>query len=426
MVKRKSNSTRKQRKQGGARGENLKFRYTTNPLRAGWTEAIYPLAPFFLQIPAKIPWSSYVYEGPTQISLMDLDAPLPKLLSLNNNDNNNKNKNKRKQTRVNVNTNINSNVLRSYSVKATPNVIPYSIFGGSACELYNNITRNSSFKIDDLHKTTDPTGDMDVQLVKLNIELLYPQEIEPVEKDFVRSVMMYDSKKGNLSAVYDHYTSWLFDRIVELVTPISKQLPSPEFFPKVTQGNSELVNADKIQQVGNLLVTRGVTNNMIKIQCGVGVNTPSGPIQDHIFEFVYAIDNIVKLDEDTNKTPDNLQLNIYKMTVSVGGKQFTLFVQDPVTLLNGQTKGFVDRIHLRNNVAIAHKLYNHYGRIVFCLQLLLWARVQGIPPSKYSKDFFPYLNRILDEGLLDLTPSPCPKGCDKKFITDLYEMILTI
>ena len=65
-------STRKL-KRGGAIGETMRFIYTTNPLRRGWTETIYPLAQFFLRIPSQIPWSDYEYEGPTSVDIEVLD-----------------------------------------------------------------------------------------------------------------------------------------------------------------------------------------------------------------------------------------------------------------------------------------------------------------------------------------------------------------
>jgi hypothetical protein len=419
----------------------MRFLYTTNPLRRGWTETIYPLAQFFLRIPSQIPWADYEYVGSTTV---DVDVfedenngssiSTPTTLRENNRSDENLNaivaaalSNGRHITVQPQNIQNRYAAMFNYkelSVRARCHRIPYELFGGSVCELYDRHIQGNRFGIK-LHDTTDPTGDMDILMKDLDIQLTHPEEIEPAERNSSKSIPMQNRLTYELSPVYEHYTRWIFNHVVDLVRPLTRQLSGPHFFPKEQAGNSELLDADLLEQVGNLLVSRAITNGMIKIQCGVGVNTPDGPIQDHLFEFVFSIHDL-SVNDTTNHTYPPEMASAYSLPVQFSGQRFNLFVQDPVTLLNGQAKGFVDRVRLRTNERYKHKLYNHYGRILFCLQLLIWAHVEDIPPIFYRREFFPYMNHILDDNLLDLVPSPCYEPCKKNMIQQLYRLILSL
>ncbi len=443
-------------KRGGARGEHLRFIYTTNPRRVGWTEVIYPLAQFFLRIPSQIPWADYEYVGPTTVDVDVLDAnsntnnnasswSTPTTLRENrsNSGNNNAGNNNAGNNNAGNNQGLGNtavitvqpeNAANAYaamfnykelSVRARCHRVPYELFGGSVCELYDRQVQQSAFNFVKLHDTTDPTGDMDILMNPLNIQLTHPEEIEPAERNSVKSVAVRNRLTEELSPVYDHFTRWIIGHITRLLRPIARQVEGPDFFQKQQAGNAELLDADILEHVGNFLVTRAVTRNMLKIQCGLGVNTLDGPIGDHVFELIIGLGDLA-IDDSTHRTYPPEMASTYSMPVVFGPNRFNLFVQDPVTLLNGQAKGFVDRIALRNSAEYKHKLYNHYGRILFCIQLLIWAHVQAIGPTFYRRDFFPYLNEILDTGLLDLVPSPCYEPCKKNMIEQVYLMALRL
>jgi hypothetical protein len=442
-------STRKH-KCGGARGEHLRFIYTTNPRRVGWTEVIYPLAQFFLRIPSQIPWADYEYVGPTTVDVDVLDS--------NSNTNNNNatswstpttlRENRSNAGNNNVGNNgglANTQIItvepqnvvnaanayaamfnyKELSIRARCHPVPYELFGGSVCELYDRQVQQSRFNFVKLHDTTDPTGDMDILMNPLNIQLTHPDEIEPAERNSVKSVAVQNRLTGELSPVYDHFTRWIIGHITRLLRPIARQVEGPDFFQKQQAGNAELAQADILEHVGNFLVSRAVTRNMLKIQCGLGVNTLDGPIGDHVFELIIGLGDLA-IDDTTHRTYPPEMASTYSMPVVFGPNRFNLFVQDPVTLLNGQAKGFIDRVALRNSAEYKHKLYNHYGRILFCIQLLIWAHVENIGPRFYRRSFFPYLDEILDRGLLDLVPSPCYEPCKKNMIEQVYLMALRL
>ena len=414
MVKQQTRKKKKQyrRKKGGARGETLKFKYTKNPLRVGWTEAIYPLAPLFLQLPAAIPWHTYSFNGTSTVEIEDLGNNTyvnTATLFAKNNNNINENTLKKKYESIFNYKNI--------PIKATTNTIPYVIFGGSACELYNSLVYKKSSLNIDLHKTTDPTGDMDIQMVPLTVSY---ENTEQKYKDEDINVLMYNDLKNELSPLYDNYTRWIVEQLKPLLEPLAKQMNSPEFFPKEQAGNAELKTADILIPIGNLLLSRSVIKGMIKIQCGVGVKTSDGPVQDHIFEMVFIINNTEKVNN-----PAEI-LSAYKLPLHIGTKSIPLWVQDPITLLNSQAAALVQRIMYREKNEKIHKLYNHYGRMVFCLELLIWAHINQIPPVHYKKIYFPDLNELLESGILESEPSPCFPKCDIEYIKNVYDMILTL
>lgn len=412
----------------------MRFIYTTNPLRRGWTETMYPLAQFFLQIPSQIPWNEYEYVGSTTVDLS--------IINLNRTGNDGISPASLERI---VNAALANSQVRPVPTQPVPSFenryarmfnykelsvrarcvrVPYELFGGSVCELYNRHIQGNRLGIN-LHDTTDPTGDMDILMKDLDIELTHPEEIEPAEQASVQSILIENVRTHRLSPVYDHYTRWIVNHILRLLEPISRQTNGPMFFRKEQAGNIELGDADILEYVGNFLVTRAITNNMLKIQCGIGVNTEEGPVQDHIFELVFSLRDLL-IDEDTHRTYPPEMAATYSLPVSFGSQRFHLFVQDPVSLLNGQSKGFVDRISLRTRPGFTHKLYNHYGRIIFCLQLLIWAHIEGIGPRTYRREFFPYFNSILDDHLLDLVPSPCYEPCKKNMIEAMYRIVLEV
>ena len=505
--------TTRKLKRGGARGETMRFIYTTNPLRRGWTETIYPLAQFFLQIPSQIPWGDYEYVGPTSVDVEVFDennnsSSIPTTLrnNLSENENNNhapgfnamampplgvpvpvpgasrpevsglgtsasipdlNNNALRLQALANrsaLEANMAAygsrpvgsapisgaplvvgnarfitvnpahvvapavNPLAAYynykelSVRARCHRVPYELFGGSVCELYDRFIEGNRLGIK-LHDSTDPTGDMDILMKDLDVELTHPDEIEPADRDSIKSVAIVNRVTNAITPLFDHYTRWIIHHIVRLLKPIVKKTSGPHFFPKQQARNAELVDADILERVGNFLVTRAITRGMLKIQCGIGVNTPDGPIEDHVFELIFSIHEL-KIDDTTNHTYPPEMASTYSLPVSFGPNRFNLFVQDPVTLVNGQAKGFIDRLALRSMPDYKHKLYNHYGRLVFGLQLLLEAHMRGIPPVFYKRSYFPYLNRILDDDLFDLIPSPCYEPCKKNMIKGFYSLVL--
>lgn len=440
---------RKTRK-GGARGETLRFRYTTNPKRVMWTEAMYPFAAQLISLPAYIPWESYSFDGETAILYPSFDVlvgdteltveEIAELAILEK-----EVEAERKEGEVNtklvendvskVNVNYSSRGYHPKRVLASCIPKPYEFFGGSACEIYN--ARYKKEGGPNLHDNVDPTGDIDIRLFPLQVTLV--DEEDAKEAADYRSVVMTDDNEENISILYLHFTDWLIGHIETILRPLAAQMETHpmakkntnktrdtlEFYPKTTEANSELIEADKEVQIGNILITRAITRSMIKIQCGIGVRERDNPdmkIADHFCEFVLAIDNMMVLNAEKKYTPASRD-SVAIVNVPREGSP-AILVESPITLLNQQAKGFIDRIELRNNPEYIHKLYNHYERVVFALKLCDFLQQKGVIPSNVSVKSIPHLIFILFDKLLGYTPSPCPGTCSvKKILRLLYPIM---
>jgi len=462
-------------RKGGARGENLRFRYTKNIERVIWTEAIYPYSAQLISLPSKIPWSTYSFQAPTEILYPSLDevSLLPqddlneeelniiasRAIEIKNNNgksnngksnngknNNGKNNNgksnngKNNEQKEEENTGL-ANIqfspeneaqlklfemevqgYRLKEVEAKCVEKPYFIFGGAACEVYN--ARFQKEGGPNLYANVDPTGDMDISLRPLEVKLI-GEEAENEQNTSRKAVMINHDK--HISLLYDHYTHWLFDRVVEILRPIAAQMKSKGFYPKTTEGDNELQGADLQEQLDNVLITRAITKNMIKIQCGVGVKDEQGNKKaDHFCEFVLTINNDMIFNAEKKYTPPIRDVFTIDNIPTPGAAP--IFVEGPVALVNHQAHGLNDRAKIASDpdyAPIIYKLYNHYERILFALNLCVFLKEKGLlETGPGTLSLMNELTISLLTGKYFAIHSPCFQGCDLKKIIFPLKIII--
>jgi hypothetical protein len=411
---RKSRSTRKHRKtrkRGGSKNELLKFRYTRNPGRAAWTEALYPLGPEFFRLINSIPWNTYEYNGPTEASIVTL-------------------------TELNWETKYDIAWSGDVTVKAKPISMPYSVLGGAACEIYNLHFKGAGFP--NLYDTTDPTGDIDCRLARLDIEATPPQN-QPVQNN--QKLILYEIAPGNnpyqCSKVYDDYSRWLFNQVCEKLRRLQPFVSdTTKFAPKTKEGNNEMAHADLEQSVGNFLVTRARVSNMIKVQVGLGVRYNGGIKQEHCIEFILPINETIddlahqagKIEH--NYIMDNHRINRISDVLPFGinlVKIKPLILSQADALVNRGKEMYKTAAEARNAGELnsflrdyGHKSYNHYGRLVYLLRLLLHLINTNQHPQVAKADFYLVERDLLERSGLNTKNIPvCFPRCDFNLLRQL-------
>jgi len=430
---------RKTRKGGGRFGE-LRFRYTKDPKRVTWTEGVYPFSGMLIGLPSRIPWASYSYRGPSwvqypalsgwseneqrQIAELEalvnaegVNAALAAAAARGNGNGEEAKQNNNNEPRemtpeeeaelLRLGLEIEGIHIKEVQAKCVAQ--PYVYFGGAACELYSaRFSREGGPK---LHDNVDPTGDLDISVRPLETTLIGEETAE--ESGTKRIFTMVDETKTTLSPLYEHFSHWIFDRLVELLRPLESSFSGPEFFPKTSSNlNIELIFADLTEQIGNILVTRAITRNMIKIQCGIGVQNQGVSKMDHFCEFIISLDNkFMEVGAEKKYIPYARDIFTIE-NVPVPGSP-PLFVEGPYALLNHQAKGFNDRIKLRDGSSV-HKLYNHYERMIFALNLCVFLAERGVIPSgrEVGRLMPQLIIALLNGNFFYENPPPCYGRCE--------------
>lgn len=297
---------------------SLKYNYTEHIGRDMWLREMYPLANMILsKVVSKIPWNKYRFEGSTlcQITIFDEDE----------------------------NESFELKDIRGFA-EFSEHRYPYSIIGGTACELYGKMFP----EIGNIHKIVDATADIDI---RINLPLFTPEiELEVV-------LIMNNGEYTNIN---DHYTNWLFENIVKLFKKNIKYFDKSVFSLPNASDDYEILRADLSMVIGPLLVTRVLLSeqNMIKIQVSTQVNG----ISDHFIEFILLIESEERFDKL---------------------EQFVIFdsliVQDPIKLFYKQLDALINR-H-KEDIEIdeyKHKFYNHCARVLYLTKLLIFLRQNNL------------------------------------------------
>lgn len=361
--KRRRNQSRKQR---GGLGNNLKFQYTMHEGRGLWTEAMYPLANLVLKNIKQIPWASYRFEGLTtlytEIPQEDENlSPSAQWLA---------------EPKI---EHIETHII------GTCQKIPYAIIGGAACELWNKAYP----KVANLHKTTDPSADIDIELSPPTFQ------VDDTILEKYGDISIVPLYSGYYSPFIDHYTRWIFQQVVALATRIAPYF-GKQFTAPYKHDTPETQYSDRYEYVGPILVTRSLIEDMIKIQ--MTTKLKSG-YADHFLEFILPIDDFKnKYQSKPYFTPSTIYM--------LDG----LYIQNVYTLLERQLAGLKGRMNIE--VANRHKLINHYGRALYLTQLLEYTQQQRIGPQLGITQLR-LLLQVADDGLFDPKEGVCPppKGC---------------
>lgn len=340
----------------------LRFRYTKREERGEWVDTLYPLAPIILEYLKQIDWSTYRFEGDSVVKV----TPFPE--SNNNNITFKPNQYESYETTALV------TATSSPPFKRTP----YRIFGGAACEVWNQAYPEAG----DLHATTDPTADIDIFVE--NPYCIVQGEISE------SSELLYIDQAGNYTALGDSYTQWIYTIGIQLATKLVPHFSPKHFLPPNRSEHSETSDADMEQTIGPILVTRSQTKHTIKIQFTTKLR--SG-IVDHFLECL--VDKSVF--EQTKQTMSG--------TVLKNG----LIVQPVRELFAGQLQGIHDRKHISS--PIVYKLINHYGRLLYLAKLHEYTvrmKLQPEEASYYYKQFIDFINK----GGFEPSPGCIPEiGC---------------
>jgi hypothetical protein len=335
------------------------FKYTISPIRRSWVKSIYPIMDEIIKIPQAIPWSTYEFEGTIPLWL-----PAPE-----NNENNENNK------RIRFNHNTNSDVEydisdKDITAKYPDGAVPFEFFGGSVYELlHNQFYKERALNVDVPHIRTflDPTGDVDVHIARPKI--FYPDtRVDPADSDYT------DKTLTTINALIDNWTHWLFEKVAEAIEVSHIPVYFDPISEKITEfTNPEIAIAIESKHVGNILITRVKTNNMMKVQCSIKLKDSA--IEDHFLEFVYTLN---EGGEDVIKYKD------YRTSLYLNND---IYVQPLRSLYEENYDSIANRLVLMSKPESQHKFYNHIQRLSY---------LNRIVPLMIPK-FKPYVQNLTNE-----------------------------
>ncbi len=367
QTQKKKQTRRTHKQRGGVKPLNtLRFQYTKNEGRGAWVDALYPIVPSILETLKEIDWATFQYEGETLVKVTqepeNNKAHNPKLL----------------QT---------YETIASVTASSSPPFkrIPYRIFGGSACELWNQAYPEAG----NLYETTDPTADLDIFVE--NPYCIVEGEHADTSK------LLYIDQTGTYTTLGDRYTKWIFELFTTFATNIAPYFSSTIFVSPDRNETPETSVADMEQTIGPILVTRSQsTKNNIKIQ--LTTKLQSG-IVDHFLECLI----------------DKNEFEQKKQTLRGTMLKNGLIVQPVRELFSGQLQGLRDRISIASK--LQYKLINHYGRLVYLAKLHEYTVRMKIQPEEaihYYRQFIEFIN----EG--GFAPS---RGCQIRYGCSLEKFI---
>ncbi len=375
ILRRKRIYTRRTRKQrGGVKPLNtLRFQYTKDEERGAWVDALYPIVPSVLQSLKEIDWSTFRFEGET---LIEVEAEPDDNFRQN----------------VADNTTVVAPVVGT-TKRSTGRFqvvgLPYHIFGGSACELWNQAYPEAG----NLHETTDPTIDIDIKIATPYCT------IEGEHSD--DGQLLWVDEDGNYTPLADSYTRWIYEIGLEIARRLSPHFSSNYFVAPDPDEMYETSLADTVETIGPILVTRTRVNKMIKTQ--LSTKLKSG-YADHFMEFVVT----------TNESFEQNK-NYLKGTLLNG-----IYVENVYDLLKGQLQGIRDRREISE--PFVHKLINHYGRLLYLAKLHEYIvrttkQEQGVG---YYRDIIEFINQAGFEPSRGCQPRI---GCSlENFVTPLCKI----
>lgn len=365
--------TRRQRKQHGGNGSNLRFQYTKDPIRVSWVTAVSQYGLELIRMISKIPYSEYRFEGECDVFIAKEDS--------NNNT----------KFTLSALENI-SGTTKRYNGVAVTQEPAYQIFGGTACEVYNMSYPQAA----NLYATTDPTGDIDIRLLS--------PKFTPDDKIAlgVGAAVMYTEEHG-YNPVSDNYTKWVMGHIANILqilsTKYTQELNKRGFIPASKEDTYESSLADESIQVGPFLVCRLYRNNMIKIQVitKIRAQDETGALveyADHCIELVILI-------PDRGSNDKLFKGEYYSIN--------DIIVDSPMKLLKGQVKGLNDRQGI--SPASLYKLINHYGRLMYITKLIRWMVDNNLIPRPSTSEFATFIDTLKSPAFERDDVCMPPRGC---------------
>ena len=232
------------------------FKYTTDKKRILLIESIYPYADVLVNTVRDIPWSSYHYNGPVEVR------------------------------------NMATNELYEYT-STTTTKLNYYFTGGTAYEILNNRYQNV-----DLHKYTDPTGDVDVAV---HSPLVAPPD-KSVPNRYDYGLYYYKTPENTeVSSFYRHLTEWLFDNVYKSLSSYKNHFD--EMFPAlvdfdlstdyddIPEGHDTVEQGFQSAVVGKMKLVGFSSGAMYKVQVICKVVDPETGLSatDHVLELIIPL-----------------------------------------------------------------------------------------------------------------------------------------
>jgi hypothetical protein len=301
------------------------FKYTTEKHRIEWTKTLYPFSPYFLQIVKDIPWSDYHFNGPNQFQ-------------------------KETET-IRGETRIENIILDCHSIGNNY----WKVFGGSVYELINpKLKKTLGINLSDF---TDPTGDLDIQVI---LPCLEPNS--PFVGDLSYKYLFEESEGiFRMTNLGEHFSRWIFEHYVRELRKIEPNIIEifPNSKPFDFREDSEAERADLAERIGNLWVVRTHSDSFIKVQVVMKIEVEGeGDYISHLLEFVLSI-------SDVNIINNNKCVAKHYEEFNFSG----LPTQTYTELIRGNLSSYKTRIVLHRG-PLAYKLYNHSKRMLYLNEIL--------------------------------------------------------
>jgi len=304
--------------------EDSEFKYTRNTDRIKWTKHAIPIGEYLITCVRNIPWLDYKYSGKTTLWVADEESRCT------------------------------SDEIEIYADLPRE---PYYFFGGCVYEILNALalaerSRHPDIPYVNLRDYVDPTGDVDVKLV-------LPRVRPAQEVDFDYSEYVLKDDGTHMTALLDHYTQWIFDKLREQIEShaaiFDRLFENTERF-ELAEEPLEAAHADVFVRIGNIWLVRVLDTDlpMVKIQV-VAKFLDTEP--DHILELVLEL---------TKKCDGNtiFQLDIAPLT-SITTVKHGLRMSALSELIDGNNGGIKSRLKTHNDDELRHKFFNHVGRLQY-------------------------------------------------------------
>jgi hypothetical protein len=266
------------------------FKYTTSEKRKVWTKAVYPLRKHLLQMLGKIPFADYEYKGDTYVVKELETAPKSQTDDI-----------------FELNGILYRKNANPVEMKTQKPGITWTIFGGSAYELLNDIYPNV-----DLYEFMDPTGDIDVQAYNQEWKII--DDHNHHKEAYMRLLLNnFDpSIPGGLNPYYRNQLAWMHAQICDQLERMQIETLLPLIIPNATTFDISEYNRTAFENTkyatkecgynhasfcqGKLQVisfaefsktTNEISSEMLKVQIVLGVKGRQHTIMDHILEIVF-------------------------------------------------------------------------------------------------------------------------------------------
>jgi len=302
------------------------FKYTTEKHRIEWTKTLYPFAPYFLQIVKDIPWSDYHFNGPNQF-IKETESIRGEI--------------KKETILLDCHT-----VGNNY----------WKVFGGSVYELLNpKLQKTLGINLSDF---TDPTGDLDIQVMLPCVEPDIPYDGE------LSYQYLYEESEGTfrMTNLGESYSRWIYEHYVRELRKIERNIIEifPNSKPFDFKDDSEAERADLAEKIGNLWVVRTHSDSFIKVQVVMKIEVEGQEDYiSHLLEFVLSISDVNLINNNKCEPKRYDELNISGLPT-----------QTYIELIRGNLSSYKERILLHPG-PLAYKLYNHSRRMLYLNQILL-------------------------------------------------------